>query len=58
MLSQIKEFFNVKMKEDELEENIRVKSRRKVGTRGYIENNIEIPSIDNFKAFINCNISP
>ena len=23
-----------------------------------IENNIEIPSIDNFKAFINCNISP
>lgn len=59
MLPQIKEFFNAKMKEDELEENLRVKRRRLGGIRGYIENNdIEIPSIDNFKAFINCNISP
>lgn len=58
MLPQIKEFFNAKMKEEELEENIRVKRNRKIGSRGYIENNIEIPLIDNFKAFINCNVSP
>lgn len=58
MLPQIKEFFNAKMKEDELEENIRVKRNRKIGTRRYDEKIIEIPSIDNFKAFINCNISP
>ena len=58
MLSQIKEFFNAKMKEDELEENLRVKKNRKIGRSRYDEKIIEIPSIDNFKAFINCNISP
>ena len=30
MLSQIKEFFNAKMKEDELEENLRVKKIEKL----------------------------
>lgn len=58
MLSQIKEFFNAKMKEDELEENLRVKKNRKIGRSRYDEKIIEILSIDNFKAFINCNISP
>jgi len=59
VLSQIKEFFNTKMKEDELEENIRVKRNRLLGIFRFPENlEKEIPSIDNFKAFINCNISP
>lgn len=59
MLPQIKEFFNAKMKEDELEENIRVKRNRRLGIFCFPENSKKvIPSIDNFKAFINCNISP
>ncbi|MEV9600226.1 hypothetical protein [Aliarcobacter butzleri] len=59
MLPQIKEFFNTKMKEDELEENIRVKRNRMLGIFLLPENSEkEIPSINNFKAFINCNISP
>lgn len=59
MLPQIKEFFNTKMKEDELEENIRVKRNRMLGIFHFPENlEKEIPPINNFKAFINCNISP
>ena len=50
MLPQIKEFFNAKMKEDELEENIRVKRNRRLGIFCFPENSKKvIPSIDNFK---------
>ncbi len=59
MLPQIKEFINAKMKEDELEENQRIKKRRRIiGRYGPYPKDIEIPSLDNFKAFINCDISP
>ena len=58
MLPQIKEFFNAKMKEDDLEENIRVKRNRMLGIFHFPENSEkEILSINNFKAFINCKLS-
>ena len=59
MLPQIKEFFNAEIKKNELEENIRVKRNRTLGILRFPESlENEIPSINNFKAFINCNISP